>query len=938
MPTTVAVWLAEFSLKEFLIKMAINIAISFALQGIAKSLSSKPQQQQAQIDSDGRLTNIRQPISSWQVVVGEARVGGVITFVEVVSARGGTNNELHLVITLAGHVCEEISTIWFGDEEVPLQVDGNADGRYTGAAQVIKSLGDEAGQPFPALVAASAGKWTDAHRQSGRAKLHVRLVASPDVFPGGIPVITALVKGAKVYDSRTATTAWSNNAALWAAHYLSDAADYGLGADYAEEIDTDDLDAAANICEEAVTLAAGGTEDRYTVNGSFLVSEAPQDVLQRLLAAMAGSAVNHGGKWHVYGGAYYAPTVTLDEDDCAGPLTVQSLVSRRENCNAVKGIFTDPDSSWQPTDFPAVASSTYLAEDNNERVWRDIDLSVFVTSGTQAQRLAKIELLRTRQPLTLGGLHKLTAFGVVPGRTVAVDNTKFGYSGKVFDVVSSSFVVSDDGALGVELAMRETAAAVYDWSTSEEQTVDIAPNTNLPSPFMDGQVPVNVAADSGTDELFIAGDGTVVSRIRVVWDQPLNAFVTSGGHVLVQFKPAANDVWQDLAPVDGDAGQAYISNVQDGVLYDIRVRFENTLRIRGDWTAIQHTVVGKTELPADIVSFTIEGTKLNWTKVTDSDLLGYRLRFQPGSNRSWGDAVWLHGQGDEQDVVTTPPFVMQVVPSGSVTIMVKAVDTSFNESQNASYIVTNLGNPVIANVVETFDRKASGFPGTKTNGSVSGANLVADSTTLMWNADEQADIWKADSAQLMWAASGYAQMTYEDRITVSQALAGSQMTITSTVAGDPWSIEYRENSQAPMWGPDATALMWGSDSGALMWDAPEYQPWPGSITAKSSIYDFRVITGQGVTQGVVSAFTITIDAPDKSEFLTNVSIDAGGTNLALTKTYTSIKGVNLTLLNDGGTAVTAKQEDTAVTGPLVKAYNSAGTAVTGHVNALVQGY
>src|SRR6185436_8401427 len=99
--------------------------------------------------------------------------------------------------------------------------------------------------------------------------------------------------------------------------------------------------------------------------------------------------------------------------------------------------------------------------------------------------------------------------------------------------------------------------------------------------------------------------------------------------------------------------------------------------------------------------------------VTDPDVIGYRLKYQPGTSRSWGDAIPLHN-----GVITNSPYDMLVVPSGPVTIMVKAVDSSTtanpegNESQNAAYIVTDLGDPIVANVVETFDLKAAGFIGT----------------------------------------------------------------------------------------------------------------------------------------------------------------------------------------------------------------------------------
>jgi hypothetical protein len=345
--------------------------------------------------------------------------------------------------------------------------------------------------------------------------------------------------------------------------------------------------------------------------------------------------------------------------------------------------------------------------------------------------------------------------------------------------------------------------------------------------------------------------------------------------------------------------------------------------------------IGKTAPPPDVTSFTIEGTVLSWTAVTAPGLIGYVLRYQPGTSRSWGDAIPLHS-----GVVPFSPFDMLVVPIGPVTIMIKVVDSAGNESTNPAFIVTDLGDPLVANVVETFDRKAAGFPGVKTNCSVVGGNLVADAaaTPAMWDANDQVAMWDADPSTPMWSVTQYMQMTYVDTITFTQALAGSQLTIQSAIQGDPWSLEYRENSQAPMWADDPETPMWAADPSTPMWDSPPWLPWPGQITVRNSIYDFRIIAGQADTQGMVSELTMTVDAPDIIEDLLNVAIASGGTRLAPTKPFTVFKGVHLTLLDDGGNATTARQVDLdPILKPLVECLNVA-TPTTGHVNARIQGY
>lgn len=906
---------------------------SFAVQSIFSGGRDEQNSNNLDQSVSGSLVTLRQPITHWQWIYGQARVGGAITFIEQ-----GVNGQLMLIVTLAGHEVEEIGDIWFDDEVVPLDGAGVATGRYAGFVQIIKSRGNEAAgvQPFPELYAYTAGKWTAEHRQTGRAKIYVRLVWSPDLFPNGIPNITAVVKGRKVYDPRSTLTAWSANAALCLADYLTADGSVGLGAVYADEIDETQLIAAANVCDETVALAGGGTEARYTVNGAFSVQTTARERLGKMLTALNGTARFIGGTWGVYPAVYATPTVTLTEDDLRGPIRIQPRVSRRDLANGVKGLYVSPDNHWQPSDFPAVTNSTYLTEDQEERIWKELDLP-FTTSAATAQRIAKIELERIRQQITVELQCKLSAYRLQPGDTVMLTMSRFGWSAKVFEVLTCTLSHEDRGedgiVLGVDLGLRETASTVYDWASGDETVVDPAPDSNLPDAFTVA-APVNVAAASGNDELILAGDGTVITRLRVVWGLSENAFVRDGGRVFVQFKPSADTDWQDASPIDGAATTAWLASVEDGAAYDIRVRFANALGVRSDWTQISHTVVGKSALPSDVEVFTIAGTVLTWTTVDDVDVIGYRLRYNPGVSTSWGDATALH-----TGLITESPFELVVVPSGQVTMLIKAVDGSGNESESPATIVTNLGDPAVANVVETFDLKAAGFVGTKTNGTVSGGDLVADSTTLMWKATAEANWWADDSATLLWSTSAYAQMTYEDRVTITEALAGSVMTIEATVVGSPWSIEYRENSAALWWNADSSTLMWGTDSGAAMWDTPDWQSWPGAIVVGNTLIDLRITTGQGTTQGVISALTVTVDAPDLVEDLNDVVIAGAGTRLTLTKDFSVVKTIQITVQNDGGSAITARIEDKSATlGPLVQCLDAAGSATSGLIDARVQGY
>jgi hypothetical protein len=635
----------------------------------------------------------------------------------------------------------------------------------------------------------------------------------------------------------------------------------------------------------------------------------------------------------------------LNESNILGAWSWQQP-GRRTRFNAVKARFYDPATNYLPniTVWPPAGgaqSVAYLAQDNGLVLASQLELP-FTTNLYTAQQICQVEAKKSRNPLLVSLNATIAAMALEVGDIVPVAHSTPGWpavgdpaEGKLFRVEEVELLASDEVRLGLRL---------YDAAAYSLDALTLQPSltlTSLPDASLVA-VPLNVAAASGTNQLFIAGDGTVVSRLLVTWDVSMNAFVTSGGRAILQFKRQSESAWQNFTALDGAATQAYLTPVDDGVTYDLRVAFENQMQARSAWVQISHTVVGKTAAPSDVTGFQVNGTRLSWNPVTDPDLWGYRVRFQAGSSQSWGDAVWLHGQGSaQQDVLTTPPFTIPAgIGVGQATLMMKAVDLSGNESQNAAILVVNLSGATVANIVQSFDRKAAGFPGTQTNCSVDGSgNLVANSTALMWSSDARAAMWKADSTQLVWAAAAFAQLQYSDTIVTTGARAGSTLTLAAAVQGDPWKIEYRENSTRAMWSADASSAMWNASSATLMWDAPTYLAWPGSIAVfPDSMFDFRITAGQAQTQGKITGLTVTLDAPDIAETLANVAISSGGTRLSPTKSYGTIKSVHLTTVSDGGTAVSATQEDTQATGPRVNSRDGSGVAVNGHVNARIEGY
>jgi hypothetical protein len=572
----------------------IGLGAAMILGGISSALTKKGLPSGLMHNIAGREVTVRQAAAPWRIAYGASRGGGVITFLHCT----GTNNEfLHIVITLAKGKIQAINTMYFDAVAVPLDGSGDATGTYAGYVHVQKNLGDpaESGQGLTDLATAVPTKWTANHLQRGHAKVYVRLKWNADLFPNGAPNPTFDLQGRLVYDPRTPATAYSNLAALIAADYIVNT-QFGLKAVYADEVDNTLLIAAANLCDENVTLKAGGTEDRYTINGVFDTTEDPINVLHQMVGAMGGYVVYVGGKWQIYGGAYRAASITLTESDARASLKVKSRLSKQEIFNGVKGTFFSEANKWQAADFPSVDGAAYLTEDGNERCWQDIQLP-FTTSVSTAQRLAKLILERTRRQITVEYPAKLSAYRLQPPDVVQVTNTRFGWSAKTFEVQDTRLAVDEEGALACDLVLRETDATVYSWTpATDEKGAGGVGSTDLPN-IRTVAAPTSLVLSSGDAAATTGNDGLRVPRLKATWVAPADQAVLSGGHIIVQYKKHADSVWIGIGTARGNATEFYIAPVTVGTAYDVRLYAVNSSGVvSAALTESNHSGTGPTSI------------------------------------------------------------------------------------------------------------------------------------------------------------------------------------------------------------------------------------------------------------------------------------------------------------------------------------------------------
>lgn len=668
--------------------LAISAVTSFALNALAPKLPAQRK---------GTLINSKEALGAAEFVYGEVRKGGNITFAK---AEGTDNRYLHQIVVLAAHEVESIGDIYLNDEVASFDTDGitvttTATGEdnevdWDGKIQIRKFDGSQT------TVDTDLYTLTGDSNFIGKniAFLHIRYEYNKNVFADGIPLVTAKVKGKKVYDPRTSTTAWSDNAALCIRDFLTSS--YGLND---SAIDNTSFSAAANDCDDDITLSGGGTQKRYRINGVVRSDESIGNALGEMTGACVGTLFWGVGSWKLKVGVYNSPVKSFDLSDLRGPIQLDTRTSIRDSFNTVRGTFVNEDADYITEDYETVTSATFKTQDGGEELALDLPLP-YTTNFAEAKRIAKQTLFRSREQMTFIADFGLEALGVEVGDIVTFTNIRYGWTNKEFEVVGWNFNANQDaGDLRVSLTLRETSSAAFDWNA--EESAIIANDTTL----TDARSGLDVSNLTVTDKGNTQKDGTFVGQALVQWTQATNKFLN---HYEVQWKDVNESSYQRTEIPAGDSS-VIIGPLETGTQYNIRVRGVTVSNVEGSWvSATPYTHGGDTTAPSAVSGLSATGgpknVTLDWTAPTTStdastlyDLKGYNI-YRNTSNSQPASPIAFSGSDKYVDGglgVNTDYYYW-----------VTAVDFTGNESSSvASGLVTT---DSVASGVDTDTRTYSG--------------------------------------------------------------------------------------------------------------------------------------------------------------------------------------------------------------------------------------
>ncbi len=309
----------------------------------------------------------QQPIPYRIWGVGRTRLAGSMMLWE------STGVNLHCVQAIAGHRIKSVNRYWLHDDEVTLNSGGIAyhpSGRYDVNVGISHRVGlpVETAYPAPVQAFSSSGLWTNNHRGDGQASISYwasagSIKVQQTWFPYGPPMLSVEADMALCWDFRDpaqkpddpATWKWTRNSAIIIAWHLC-FNEFGYGLDYRKALlpVLDLWKEEADVCDEAVPLATGGTEPRYQCNGTDTTENGPKAGLNAMLATCDGHLVQRGDGARILtvGKFRESRCAVLTDRDIVGH-SIQYDVLFEEEVNRLVPKFTYPaiDYATSDTDF-----------------------------------------------------------------------------------------------------------------------------------------------------------------------------------------------------------------------------------------------------------------------------------------------------------------------------------------------------------------------------------------------------------------------------------------------------------------------------------------------------------------------------------------------------------------------------------------------------------
>jgi hypothetical protein len=373
------------------------------------------------------------------------------------------------------------------------------------------------------------------------------------------------------------------------------------------------------------------------------------------------------------------------------------------------------------------------------------------------------------------------------------------------------------------------------------------------------------------------------------------------------------------------SGTVSVDQVEEGVTYEVGVRVVTAKGVASGWTSTEHTIIGKTGLPPDVVSFDAtrlaDGTRRYTFDLGSEppDIAGVLIRVG-AVGAAWGSLSPVFAGVIEG---ASPYDSSAPLTSGLLRYAIKMVDTSGNESANMIWVERDLGAPPLEDTVISEDARRLNWSGTKSSCQITTGNVLEAVDTTAW------------SSLTTWAA--YTRWNINPASPISYTHGELDLGIVAAV--EPAVFMSAE-------GTAVAEVAWGDTTGPTNWTAISGL---AGTSVRGRYFRFRVTVTASVSfpVPVIKEFSMYLRAKqlqheiidaDTSTFDSVRRVSAGVVRLPIpVGLFTQIRRVSLSF-NGVGVGWTWEVADKdAVLGPLVRLYDTDGNPADATIDAVIRG-
>ena len=547
--------------------VATNVLGSVALNLVARALAPKPNIPQSEIKAI-----INQTDAPRRIYVGQYLAGGIRALFDV------SGSTLAQLVVVSHGAITQFREFWIDGEKVTLTGVDVTTGPKADYVKVNTRDGKALGGDYGELTNAFS-YWGPNRKLTNQATFLVRSKAPKGerfmkVFPKAYnTVFQWVIQGQAVYDPRTGSTTYKDNAALVIAHYLTHPDGYRLDP---SEVNWDSVSAMADVCDLPIAQKAGGTAPNLRLWGYWTLDEEPSSVLDRMHTSSGIRPYEmQDGKIGLIGGPFGEPACTLTAKDIK-EIQTSEAISEREGYNVLNVFHLQPSQKYEIMEVAQWRDESRLAIEGE--IAQEYRLEM-CPNTSQARRLAKRQMhddnrakvtiitnlvgLKARWPRRHGQRH-----------TILLDYRPEDGSGREivgeYEVIDHEF---DPVSLECRIEIGRVSRSSEAWTAADEgeTTADLPdPQVNAPPPLSAALSQRVIQVTSGARQAVLEVEAVAIPDRE---DLTIDA----------QYRRVGTGAWVDMSSSDLEAQSGA---VEDGRQYEAQVRWRGIFDGIAPWVAL----------------------------------------------------------------------------------------------------------------------------------------------------------------------------------------------------------------------------------------------------------------------------------------------------------------------------------------------------------------